>query len=542
MLNTYIRRLALVTWAISGAALLLAAETALAQQVKVEGGLLQGTVENGLAIYWGIPYAAPPVGDLRWKAPQPAAKWQGVRAATDFGRACVQQNPAISNLPKPDEDCLYLNVWTPAKSAGERLPVMVWIHGGGFTAGTPGEQLYHGEWVAKKGVVVVSIGYRLGVFGFLAHPELSAENNHHVSGNYGVLDMIAGLQWVQKNISAFGGNSSRVTIFGESAGAMAVSLLCGSPLAKGLFHGAIAQSGASFGPVHVAGGSGPGDTQTLPGAEKAGAAWASTVGASSLAELRKMPADKLLASSLRQRGINAPVMDGWVYADDYYKLYQAKRYSDVPVIVGYNSDEGATFGVASSQQAYVDSVRQRYGPFADKLLAAYPGGDTPAAKKTGRDLTRDASFGSHSWTWARLQTQTGKSKVFLFYFDQHPDYPADSPQAGFGAAHGAECPYVFRQLTLRGRKPTPADEALSDTIITYWTNFARTGNPNGAGLPQWPVYSEAKPLTLNIAAGNIQAVPPPSLDGLKVLDQYFAARRSGEVPPPPAPAPPPARQ
>ncbi len=256
--------------------------------VKVEGGMLQGTVEDGLTIYRGIPYAAPPVGDLRWRAPQPAAKWQGVRNASEYGRACVQTNAAISNLPAPSEDCLFVNVWTPAKRASDRLPVMVWIHGGGFTAGTPAEKLYHGEWLAAKGVVVVSVGYRLGVFGFMAHPALSAESDHHVSGNYGLLDMIAGLQWVQKNIAAFGGDARRVTVFGESAGAIAVSQLCASPLAKGLFQGAISESGGSFGPVRADGGAGE-NMQPLDTAEKAGAAWAQMLGAPVLRTFAKCP-------------------------------------------------------------------------------------------------------------------------------------------------------------------------------------------------------------------------------------------------------------
>ena len=244
---------------------------AFAETVKVEGGLLQGTIEDGLSAYHGIPYAAPPVGDLRWRPPHPPSKWDGVRVADQFGRACIQTNAAIADLPAPSEDCLYLNVWTPAKRVGESLPVLVWIHGGGFVAGAPAEKLYHGEWLAKKGVVVVSIAYRLGVFGFLAHPELSAESPRHVSGNYGLLDMIAGLQWVQKNIPAFGGDPKKVTIQGESAGAAAVSILCASPLTKGLFRGAIAESGATFGPVRAD--ASFGEAEPLASAEKRAAEW-----------------------------------------------------------------------------------------------------------------------------------------------------------------------------------------------------------------------------------------------------------------------------
>jgi para-nitrobenzyl esterase len=502
------------------------ARAQLVDAVKVETGRVKGTLEDGLSVFRGIPYAAPPVGNLRWRPPQPAAKWKGIRMATEYGRACMQVNAAISNLPAPSEDCLFVNVWTPAKRASERLPVMVWIHGGGFTAGTPAEQLYHGEWLAQKGVVVVSVGYRLGVFGFLAHPALSAESEHHVSGNYGLLDMIAALQWVQTNIAGFGGNPGRVTIFGESAGAIAVSQLCASPLAKGLFHAAISESGGSFGPVRDGGGPGE-NMQPLDTAEKAGAAWAQSAGVATLADLRAMPADNLMSSAQRQRGVSWPIADGWVIPGDQYKLYEARRYNDVPVLIGYNSDEGATFGVPASQTAYVQSVKDRYASFADKLLAAYPGGETPAAKKTARDLTRDSAFGWHTWTWARLQQKTGTSNVFLYYFDEHPVYAADSPRAGFGTPHSEELPYVFRQLREHRRPPpTPKDEAMSDLVRTYWTNFAKTFDPNGGGLPAWPAFTNAEPRMLHIAADATKAGPIVSEEGLKALDEYFAWRRT----------------
>ncbi len=498
--------------------------------VRVETGLVRGVADDGLTIYRGIPYAAPPVGPLRWSAPQPAAKWDGVREAREYGRACMQVNAAIRNLPAPSEDCLVLNVWTPATRADERLPVMVWIHGGGFTAGTPAEQLYHGEWIAKKGVVVVSVGYRLGVFGFLAHPELTAEVPDRVSGNYGLLDTIAGLQWVRKNVAAFGGDPGRVTIFGESAGAIAVSQLAASPLAKGLFHAAISQSGGSFGPVRADGGAGE-NMRPLDAAEKDGQAWARAAGAPSLAELRAMPAERLMAAAQGQRAVSWPIADGRVIPGDQYRLYEAGRYNDVPVLIGYNSDEGATFGAPASQQAYVDGVRQRYGAFADRLLAAYPGGDTPAARKTARDLTRDTTFGWHTWTWARLQQKTGRSKVFLYYFDEHPAYPPDSPRAGFGSAHASELPYLFRQLREHGRPPaTPRDEAVSETLRTYWVNFAKTGDPNGTGVPAWPAFTSAGPRMLHLEFEKTAPVPVVNEPGLKVLDEYFAARRAGARP------------
>jgi para-nitrobenzyl esterase len=514
-------RVFLVAMIFGGVAL---AQTQTVKAVKVESGLVQGTVEDGLAIYRGIPYAAAPVGNLRWRAPQRAPTWDSVRSASEYGRACLQMNAAIANLPAPSEDCLFVNVWTPARRANERLPVMVWIHGGGFVAGTPAERLYHGEWLAKKGVVVVSIGYRLGVFGFLAHSDLTAESEHHVSGNYGLLDMIAGLQWVQRNIAAFGGNPDRVTIFGESAGAIAVSQLCASPLAKGLFHAAMSESGGSFGPVRAGGGPGE-NMQPLSAAEQAGVAWARSAGATNAAQLRTLPAETLLAAAQRQRGISWPVTDGWVIPDDQYKLYEAGRYNDVPLLIGYNSDEGATFGAPSSQTEYVASVRQRYESFAEKLLAAYPGGDTPAEKKTARDLTRDTAFGWHTWTWARLQEKTGKSKAYLYYFDE--PFPPNSPRPGYGTPHAEELPYVFRQLTEHRRPPpTPADEALSDLMRTYWTNFAKTFDPNGVKLPKWPAFTGAAPQMLHIKSETTHAGPIVDERGLKVLDDYFAWRRA----------------
>jgi para-nitrobenzyl esterase len=397
-------------------------------------------------------------------------------------------------------------------------------------AGTPAEKLYHGEWLAKKGVVVISIGYRLGVFGFLAHPELSAESANHVSGNYALLDMIAGLQWVQKNISALGGDPNRVTIQGESAGAAAVSILCASPLTKGLFRAAIAESGASFGPVRTD--ASFGESEPLASAEKRTVDWLSSVNISNIAELRKVPAEKLQTMIPRQFGFARPNMDGWVIPRDQYILYESGKYNDVPVLIGYNSDEGATFGSPKSQQAYVQSVRDRYKQFADKILAAYPGGETPAEKWTARNLMRDSSFGWNAWVWARLQTKTGKSKVFWYYFDEKAEIPSGSAPGAYGARHASELPYVFRQLTEHGRPaPTPKDEALSDMMRTYWTNFVKTGDPNGAGLPKWPAYKGNKPQVLHIESGDTKAGPVVNENGLKVLDEYFALRRSDEAKP-----------
>ena len=510
---------------------MLAVGPSMAQQqpapVRVEGGLVQGTLEDGLTVYRGIPFAAPPVGDLRWRAPRPAATWADVRQAGTFGPRCVQGmgNPATASQgPGTSEDCLYLNVWTPATSARERIPVLVWIYGGGFNAGATSEPNYSGERLAKKDVVLVSIAYRVWQLGFLAHPDLSAETQNHVSGNYGLLDMIAGLQWVQKNIAAFGGNPDRVTIFGESAGGIAVSMLCASPLAKGLFHGAISQSGGSFGPPRPT--TFPGENlKRLADAERSGDAYVKSAAATSIQEMRKLPADKLPAGG-RGMGMAWPIIDGWVIPDDQYKLYEAKRYNDTPILVGYNSDEGASFSPPKTPEDYISATKGRYGPFAESLLKAYPTGST-TVPKTARDLTRDAAFGWHTWIWARLQAKTGKSRAFFYYFDQHPEYPPDSPRAGYGALHGADVPYVFQHLNPSSPQITKDDVAISEAMATYWTNFAKRGDPNGAGLPTWPAFSDASPVVMHLAQ-TPHTGPFPSAEALKALDAYFAWRRTPE--------------
>lgn len=489
-------------------------------QVKVEQGLLQGILESGMTVYKGVPFATPPVGDLRWRAPQPAAKWEGVKQANEFAPAPMQGGNPPSGK---SEDCLYLNIWTPATSPADRIPVLVWIYGGGFSFGSTAEPVYTGEKLAKKGVVLVSIAYRVGQLGFLAHPELSAESPDHVSGNYGLLDMIAGLQWIQKNISAFGGDPNKVTIFGESAGGIAVSMLCASPLAKGLFHGAISQSGGSFGPPRPT--TFPGENlKRLKDAEDAGLEYTKKAGVSSLAELRKMDADKL--PSGWGMGSAWPIIDGYVIPDDQYKLYEAGKYNDTPILVGYNSDEGLSFTRTKDPEEFIAGVKQRYGKFSDDLLKAYPVGEN-TVPKTARDLARDAAFGWHTWSWARLQAMTGKSKVYFYYFDQHPDYPEDSPQADHGSPHGQDVAYVFQHLDPSSPNTSSSDLAISDAMSTYWTNFAKHGDPNGKGVPAWPTFSDANPVVMHFAQ-TPKTGPVPSAGSLEVLDAYFRWRRSPE--------------
>jgi para-nitrobenzyl esterase len=335
--------------------------------------------------------------------------------------------------------------------------------------------------------------------------------------------MIAGLKWIQQNISAFGGNPDQVTIFGESAGGIAVSMLCASPLAKGLFHGAISQSGGSFGPFRTI--TYPGENmKTLEQAEKNGTSYAEKAGASSLQDLRDIKVDDLPMGM--DLGSAWPIIDGRVIPDDQFTLYESGLYNDVPVLIGYNSDEGASFTREKTTDEFIQNVRRRYGKFADKLLEAYPLKDS-IIPKTARDLARDAAFGWHTWSWARLQAKAGKSKVYFYYFNQHPDYPEDSPKFGYGSPHAQDIPYVFQNLDFNDEKTTTADREISEAMGTYWTNFAKYGDPNGPNLPQWPEFNNETKKVMHFEqrprVGNV-----PSEESLEVLDDYFQWRRTTE--------------
>lgn len=488
--------------------------------VKVQEGLIQGAVENGLSVFKGIPFATPPVGELRWKAPQAPRSWEGVKNTTQYAPAPFQGGNPPSGK---SEDCLYLNIWSPAKTPADNLPVMVWIYGGGFSFGATSEPVYTGENLAGKGVILVSIAYRVGQLGYLALPELSAENPHHVSGNYGLLDMVAGLEWVKKNIRAFGGNPDKVTIFGESAGGIAVSMLCTSPLAKGLFHGAISQSGGSFGPARAT--TYPGENlKTLSFAEKQGLEFMEKAGAHNLAELRNIPADKL-PMGFGMPGA-WPIIDGYVIPEDQHELYQKGKYNHTPVLIGYNSDEGASFSPPKTPQAYIEGTNKRYGKFADELIKAYPVEEN-RVPKTARDLARDAAFGWHTWSWANLQAQTSKSKVYYYYFDQHPDFPKDSPRYGYGSPHGQDVGFVFGHINPNSQEKTSTDADISEKIMTYWTNFAKYGDPNGKGVPTWEAFTNKKTGVMHFQQKAMMGTVP-SEEALKVLDKYFEWRRTAE--------------
>jgi len=445
-----------------------------------------------MRVYRGVPFAAPPVGDLRWKAPQPAAKWQGVRQAAEFSNACWQtQYPAAAaiyqaKLPPLSEDCLYLNIWTPAQSAQDRLPVMVWIHGGGFTRGYGGSHAYDGEALARKGVVIVTINYRLGIFGFFAHPALSAESGHHASGNYALLDQIAALQWVQKNIAAFGGDPTRVTIFGESAGSWAVNVLMASPLAKGLFQRAIGESGGSFSPMKPL-------AEAEREGEKLAASMAPTPAAagktspqSILKTLRAKPAEGLLKSSETETA--RAIVDGWVLPDTVAAIFAQGRQNDVPLIVGYNADEGTTLapqGANLKASMFVWGSYQRYVLQADAFLKIYPAASDEQAVSSYYSAFRDQLFGWEMRTWARLAAKTGHQPAYLYYFSRRPPGPQSARLRAF---HASEIAYVFGTFVW----PFPwedTDKKLSDAMTSYWVNFAATGNPNGGSLVKWPTYN-----------------------------------------------------
>lgn len=476
--------------------MLVAPANAALLQTRIEQGRLAGADHRGVAAYLGIPYAAPPVGQNRWRAPQPAPKWKGLRKAESFGAACYQNDgPQARNMPPytPEymiaapisEDCLYLNIWTPANRPSDKLPVLVWIHGGGFAIGGGDVPIYDGRNLAEHGIVVVSINYRLGYFGFFAHPELSAEAGS--SGNYGLLDMIAGLKWVQENISAFGGDPSHVTIAGQSAGAVAVHNLILSPLAKGLFHQAIAQSGSGMGI----------NPENKKDAEQSGREAAEKRGWRSLADLRKLsPADVHTGLIGAKR---APVADGTVLPLDVPGALAAGRYNDTPILTGYTADEGSAWPgyFPASVEAFATQVKERYGSLADQILALYPLSDfLNSSLSFGRDRTLAAMI-----LWSEQRRQTSRFPIYGYLFS-HIEPGPDS--AKYRAFHSSEIPYVFGTLDKTpARGFTEIDKIISDTMQTYWVNFVRTGNPNGPAATQWPqldqrflimeINSETKP-------------------------------------------------
>ncbi len=416
------------------------------------------------------------------------------------------------------EDCLYLNVLTPAKSADERLPVIVWIYGGGFAGGLTNFPLTDATKLAKQGVVAVSVAYRVGPLGFLAHPELSRESGKG-SGTFGLQDQIAGLRWVRDNIAKFGGDPGQVTIFGESAGGVSVSMLAASPAAKGLFQRAISDSGGSFAPPKLAKEGGQ-FVWSLSVAEAFGRRFLESLGATNLRAARELDVETIQkAADLHQIPTFWPVLDGEVIAGDQFEAYLAGRFNDTPVLIGTNSDEGAMFarpGVTT--ESWEEEVRADYGARADAVLGAYPHATDAEAAKSSQNLFRDTAFAWGTWAWARLQARKGKGKAFVFYFDHH------TPESPEGANHGAELGYVFGNLGLWGGPPGPNDLAMSDLMSRQWLQFAKTGDPNGPGLPHWPAFDESTQSAMILDTAP-SARPLPNQRQLEALESYYAWRR-----------------
>ena len=504
---------------------LLLAPLIAAEVVQLDSGVIEGTraPKSGVRIFKGIPFAAKPVGALRWRPPQAPPRWTGLRKADQFAPSCPQ--PARTGgaalvgtgrrLGPTNEDCLYLNVWTAAQNPSARLPVMVWFPGGGFTTGGGSALVFDGEQLATKGVIVVTTNYRLGVLGFFAYAELTAESDHHFSGNYGLLDQIAVLQWVRKNISAFGGDPDQVTIFGQSAGATSVSYLMASPLAKGLFQRAIGESGGGTGGISAFD-----PTLKLHEAEMIGAEMAQSLGARSLAQLRAIPADELI---LKVEGSGndggsvgtGPIVDGWVIPEDVGVIFRRGNQSGVPLLVGSAADDGNR-ARAMPADKYIDESRTVFGSVFDSYIKLYPTGD----QDTMRRLSSD-TMAWRVWTWAKTQVQAGISDVYLYYFTRGA--PPDSPAPG-RAYHGAELYYVFRNLNLFDWQWEGRDRDLENIISSYWINFAIHGNPNGQNLPEWARYTAAQSDRVMMLGDKLE-MGPTRLDKAKIalFDAYYAA-------------------
>ena len=495
------------TWAMS----------TLAKPARVESGVIEGVTKDALTIYMGVPFAAPPVGELRWREPQPVVPWKGSRPATTFAPACMQTGVSMpgEKPPATSEDCLYLNIWSPARRADERVPVMVWIHGGGYTNGSASMPLYWGDRLAQRGVVVVTIAYRLGTLGFLAHPELTAESANKSSGNYGLLDQIAALEWIQRNIAAFGGDRERVTIAGQSSGAMAVSMLMASPRAKGLFHRAIGQSGGVFEPVQIA------PRYLLANAERDGREYVSSLRADSIAALRKRPAADLLGGTAGH--VSHPVIEPYVLPTTPYDALVSGSYNNVPILVGFNAEEARSLvDVAPVKAAtFAADIERSFGSLPPPLMDAYPHATDAQARQARLDLERDLRFGWDMWTWARLQSVRGRA--YFYHFMQRPPFPEGSVNHGWGASHFAELWYMFDHLDQETWAWSASDRQLAQLMAGYWTNFVKSGDPNGEGLPGWPTFgAEGNAIHLNKP---LFVDGLPGTDKLRVFDAVYDAVR-----------------
>jgi para-nitrobenzyl esterase len=454
--------------------------------VKTEQGKVQGkAINNGkVSAFLGLPYAAPPVGDLRWKAPQPLPKWKGERDATKFGAHCAQGRVFEDMIFQDDgasEDCLFLNVYTPSDATDKsKLPVMFWIHGGGYAGGASNEPRHNGDFLPTKGVVLVTINYRLGVFGFLATSDLAKEAGGS-AGNYALMDMVAALQWVKENIKKFGGDPDNVTIFGESAGSFAVSTLMAAQPARGLFAKGIGESGAAFSDVLP--------TDTLESRLKKDDEWVATLNVKSLAELRALPTDQILAAVKAKKGGFPPDIDGKFLTEQVPVTYAAGKQAHVPLLAGWNRDEGSFLGNGMTAEKWKGMAAGMFNERAPEFLKLYSGDTDDQAVDAAGAYGGDSFIGFSTWKWLEAHRKTGDSPVYRYHFELRALPSKFHP--GTFAFHSDDIEYVFGTLDTRpGETVRPEDRKLSDEMMSYWTNFARTGDPNGPGLSVWPKYDK----------------------------------------------------
>lgn len=496
-----------------------AADPALAAdgvRVKTANGILEGTSDqvSGVTAFKGIPYAQPPMGDLRWRPPQPAQDWQGMRRADAFGPRAMQLplfGDMVFRSNGMSEDCLYLNVWTPAKSSKERLPVLVYFFGGGFVGGDGSEPRYDGASLARRGIVTVTVTFRLGVFGFLAHPDLTRESARHASGNYGLMDQSAALRWVQKNIGAFGGDPRRVTIGGESAGSFSVSAQMASPWSKSLIAGAIGESGSLLGTR---------PTTPLADAEQRGTKFAASLGAATLAALRALPADKILAATA---GRDAPrfgaIVDGDFLPRPPADIYAAGQQAHVPLLVGWNSQESDAGGVLGKDpptpENFAKALRTVFGDRAFDAALFYPASTDDEARQSATALASDRFIAFSTWKWYDQQRRTGGKPVYRYFFSR--------PRPGAaGAVHSAEIEYALGNLaTNKVYAWTPDDYHVSETMETYFANFVKAGDPNGPGLPAWPAADRGGSEMVMHLDVNTRAEPERHRERYEFLDQFY---------------------
>jgi para-nitrobenzyl esterase len=503
-----------------------AAQAAPAPKVKIDTGAVAGKSEGAVDAFLGIPYAAPPVGDLRWKPPMPAAKWEGDRDATKFGSRCMQGNvfgDMIFRDPGISEDCLYLNVWAPAKHGSEKLPVMVWIYGGGFVGGAASEPRQDGTNLARQGVIVVSMNYRLGVFGFFAHPDLAAESENHAAGNYGLLDQVAALEWVKRNIAEFGGDSGNVTIFGESAGSFSVCSLMASPLTRGLIHKAIGESGGAFSATGL----------RLETADAIGPRHAKfaeeSLGAKTIVEARAIPADKVLAAA-EDSGKGGAFrfgydIDGYFLPKSVAEIFAAGEQNDIPMIAGWNHDEGAGPVDPNNKPtpATLKALAEKdFDGKSEDFLRVYAASTDEQAARVTTDYAGDRFIAYATWKWLEAQKATGKSPVYHYRFDMALPFDSKRPGGAMVAFHSSEIEYVFGALDSKPWvKWRPQDRALSSAMQKYWTNFARTGDPNGTGLPKWPAYDSATGYQTIYLSTQVKSEKDPQRDRYLFLEQAW---------------------